>query len=118
MSLLRCRACRLTWFPQGGAGAACPACGGTKLGGTLELFHVGIALIALGLGGWFMRQGSLGERAAAAIPALIQTKEPAADKQEDRRVAVKDKRSSQVHVSTNKVKKRQKAKKRSQHVQR
>ena len=52
-SLLQCRACRLTWFPTGGAGAACPACGGTRVGGTLELFHVGIALIALGAIGIF-----------------------------------------------------------------
>jgi len=144
-SLLRCRACRLTWFPKGGAGAACPACGGTKLGGTLELFHVGMALIVLGLAGWFLRQGPLAERFVATVPAVIQAKELTADvergpaqgqtvtlrrgdevtivKQEHRRTLVKDRRGNQVYVSSskvksNKVKKRQKAKKRSQHVQR
>ena len=68
-SLLRCHACRLTWFPQGDAGAACPACGGTQFGGTLELFHAGLVLIAVGLIGWFLRHGPLGDlRPAPAVP--------------------------------------------------
>jgi hypothetical protein len=72
-SLLRCHGCRLTWFPQGGATSACPACGGTKLGGTLELFHFGVALISLGLTGWFLRHGPLGElRPPPAVPTVIQ----------------------------------------------
>jgi len=50
--LLRCRACRLKWFPQGDAGAPCPACGSSEVGAALQLFHVGIALIALALIGW------------------------------------------------------------------
>src|SRR6267143_2159825 len=50
--LLRCRACRLKWFPQGDANAPCPACGSSDVGGALQLFHLGIALIALALIGW------------------------------------------------------------------
>ncbi len=139
-SLLRCRACLLTWFPKEGAGAACPACGGTKLGATFELFHVGIALIALGLIGWGIRLGPFGERPVATVPAAVQAKELTADvkrgptrgesarfrrgdevtalKRKDRRFLVKDRRGNQFYVSSNKVKRRQKAKKRSQHVQR
>src|ERR1700704_3115274 len=50
--LLRCRACRLKWFPQGDAGAPCPACGSSEVGTAFQLFHLGIALIALALAGW------------------------------------------------------------------
>ena len=50
--LLQCRACRLKWFPQGDASAPCPACGSSDVGGALQLFHLGIALIALALTGW------------------------------------------------------------------
>ena len=146
-SLLQCRACRLTWFPDGGAGAACPACGGTRIGGTLELFHVGIALIALGGIGWWLRHGPFSDSTGAAVPAVIQAKEVTANvergpsqgqpvtlrrgegvtvvKREDRRVLVRDRRGNQVYVSskkikTAKVKRRQKkvAKTRSKHVQR
>jgi len=70
-SLQQCRGCRLTWFPQAGAGSACPACGGTKVGGTPELFHAGIALVALGLIGWFLRHGPLSERPAALSAAVV-----------------------------------------------
>ena len=145
-SLLQCRACRLTWFPQRGSGAACPACGGTKLGGTFELFHAGIALIALGLIGWFLRHGPLGEQLGTAGPAVIQAKELTANvergpsqgqpvtlhrgeevtvvKREERRVLVKDRRGNQVYVSSKKIKsakvkrRQKKAKTRSKHVQR
>ncbi len=138
-SLVRCRACRLTWFPNGGTGAACPACGGARIGGTFELFHLGIALIALGLAGWAAPL-ILGDRPLPSLPAFIQAKELTAEvekgpsqgqavtlrrgdevtivKQERHRVLVKDRRGNQVYVSSKKVKKRQKAKKRSQHVQR
>src|SRR6266850_1350497 len=50
--LLRCRACRLKWFPQGDSGAPCPACGSSDVGTAFQLFHLGIALIALALIGW------------------------------------------------------------------
>jgi hypothetical protein len=76
--LLQCRACRLTWFPQAGAGAACPACGGTNAGGTLELFHAGIALIAIGAIGWFLRHGPLIQDSAAPVPAVVQATQPIA----------------------------------------
>jgi hypothetical protein len=122
-SLLRCRACRLTWFPRGEAGAACPACGGARIGGTLELFHLGIALIVAGLIGW-MGPMILGEHALPAIPipAILQSKEPAATAEKSP-MAVKERRSDQVsvpskRVKSHKVKRAKKAKKRSQHVQR
>jgi hypothetical protein len=146
-SLLQCRACRLTWFPDGGAAAACPACGGTKIGGTLELFHIGIAFILLGAIGWWLRHGPFSEAPAPAMPAVVQAKELTANvergpsqgqpvtlrrgeevtvvKREERRVLVKDRRGNQVYVSSKKikpakVKRRQKkvAKTRSKHVQR
>src|SRR5947209_181182 len=50
--LLRCRACRLKWFPNAGAAAACPACGSDQIGGTFELFHLGGGLIALAVLAW------------------------------------------------------------------
>ncbi len=119
-SLLRCRACSLKWFPKGGAVAACPACGGAKFGGTLELFHVGIALIALGLAGW-VGPLFLGERALPTIPAVLQSKELTANVEKG--PSVKDRRGDQVNVPSKKikshrVKRSKKAKKRSQHVQR
>ena len=121
-SLLRCRACRLTWFPRGESGAACPACGGAQVGGTLELFHVGIALIAAALVGW-MGPMILGEHALPAIPipAILQSKELTANV--EKFPAVKERRGDQVYVPTkkvksHKVKRAKKAKKRSQHVQR
>jgi hypothetical protein len=119
-SLLRCRACRLTWFPKGGTGAACPACGGAKVGGTLELFHVGIALIAAGLIGW-MGPMILGENPLPAIPAIMQSKELTAEVEKGS--AVKERRGDQVYVPSkkikpHKIKRAKKAKKRSQHVQR
>lgn len=145
-SLLKCRACRLSWFPQGGAAAACPACGGTQVGGTLELFHVGVLLILVAVAGW-VAPSVLGDNAgifavgvAPTVPAVIQSKEVTANvengpargetvtlrrgeevtivKQERRRVLVKDRRGNQVYVSKKKLKKRHKAKKRSEHVQR
>jgi hypothetical protein len=127
-SLLQCRACRLTWFPQGAAAAACPACGGTKVGGTLEFFHAGIALILIGASAWFMRHGPLGEQ-TMALPAVIQTK-TASTAMERAPVpappVVKDRRTTQVYVSSRKIKptkvkvkrRQKKAKTRSKHVQR
>jgi hypothetical protein len=113
-SLRQCHACRLTWFPQGGA-AGCPACGGTKIGGTLQLFHAGLVLIALGLIGWFFRQGPLSERAAAAMPAMIQTKPLSPSVDGGTQVAS----SKKFKSNKMKVKRRQKkAKTRSKHVQR
>jgi hypothetical protein len=50
--LLRCQACRLKWFPNAGAAAACPACGSDQVGGTFELFHLGGGLIALAVLAW------------------------------------------------------------------
>jgi hypothetical protein len=64
--LLRCRACRLKWFPTEGTAAACPACASDQLGGTLELFHVGILLMAIAPVGWMVP--SLGLRALLDIP--------------------------------------------------
>ena len=133
-SLQQCRACRLTWFPQGGSGAACPACGGTKIGGTLELFHAGIALIALGLIGWFLRHGPLGEQFGTTLPAIIQAKRLTANVERNNQVSVPARKSqvyvparkNQVLVSSKKIKstkvkvkrRPKKAKTRSKHVQR
>jgi hypothetical protein len=133
-SLLQCRACRLTWFPQRGSGAACPACGGTRIGGTLELFHAGIALIALGLIGWFLRHGPLGEQFGTTVPAFIEMKPLTANVERTSPVSVPPRKSqvyiparkSQVLVSSKKVKptkvkvkrRPKKAKTRSKHVQR
>src|SRR5438309_8597937 len=115
-SLLQCHACRLTWFPQGGA-AGCPACGGTKVGGTFRLFHAGLALIALGVTGWFFRHGPLSDYAAAPAPAMVETKQssPAVDRGSE--VYVSSRKTTKPNVV--KVKRRQKkAKTRSKHVQR
>jgi hypothetical protein len=93
-SLQQCRGCRLTWFPQPGAGAACPACGGTKVGGTPELFHAGIALVAVGLTGWFLRHGPLGEHSTAPVAAVVQST----------RLVAKVEPANPVYVSSTKVK--------------
>jgi hypothetical protein len=105
-SLQQCHACRLTWFPQSGAGAGCPACGGTKIGGTLELFHAGVVLIAIGLIGWFVRHGPLAERLPFPLPAIVQTKEaPARVERAPAPVAVvKDRPGKPLYVSSKKIK--------------
>ena len=121
-SLLKCRACRLSWFPRGETAAGCPACGGTKLGGTLEPFHIGMALILLALAGWAAPL-VLGDRAALTLPAILQSKPAVAEAERA------PSRAGEVQVPPAKVvrstkvksvksKKRQKAKKRSKHVQR
>jgi len=129
-SLLQCRACRLTWFPQGGAGAGCPACGGTEIGGTLELFHAGIALIVLALIGLFLRHGPLVIPAAAPVATASAIPVKQASAGPDRAAPVPPARvtaparRTQVAVSTKKVKaskskrRQKKAKTRSKHVQR
>ena len=142
-SLVRCHACRLTWFPKAGTGRACPACGGAKVGRALEPFHLGLALIAAA-GALWARPFVLAD-GAAAVPAVIESRltaevekgpsqgqavtlrpgeEVTVLQQEHRRVLVKDRRGNQVYVSSNKVKssklkrRKKKAKTRSQHVQR
>ncbi|SRR6266478_547076 len=118
--LLRCQTCRLSWFPQRGPATACPACGGSHFGGALQLFHVGILLIALAVGGWawpYIGQIPGVERIPFGAPAPETPKKPAVAKQEDHRV-LKERRVGQVHVPPKKVKKRQKAKTRSKYVQR
>jgi hypothetical protein len=126
-SLQKCRACRLTWFPQAGVGAACPACGGTKVGGTPELFHAGMILVALGLIGWFLRQGPISEHPAAPVPAVVQSTSLVGKAEPGNRVYVsstkfkpaKVKPSKVSKVKVSKVKRRpKKAKTRSYHVQR
>src|SRR2546423_6168548 len=119
-SLLRWRACRLTWFAGGEGGEGWPACGGAEVGGTLELFHVGIALILAGLIGW-MGPMILGEQSLPSIPipAILQSKE--LTENVEKFPAVKERRGDQVYVPTkkvksHKVKRAKKAKKRSQHV--
>ena len=122
-SLLQCRACRLTWFPQAGTAAGCPACGGTDIGGTLELFHAGIALILFGLIGWFLRHGPLSEGPATAVAALGPTKPATASVDRGSQVSAPA-RKNQVYVSSKKIKsskvkrRPKKAKTRSKHVQR
>jgi hypothetical protein len=131
-SLQQCRACRLTWFPQGGAAAGCPACGGTDVGGTLELFHAGLALIFLGLVGWFFRHGPINGPALIAAPPAVQTRPVAAAVERGGQVYPPAKKSqvyvparkNQVYVSSKKIKssklkrRPKKAKTRSKHVQR
>jgi hypothetical protein len=133
-SLLQCRACRLTWFPQGGAAAACPACGGTKVGGTLELFHAGVALIVFGLIGWFLRHGAIAGLPGMTLPTVAETKQPAVTVERSNLVSAPPKKSqvyvparkNQVYVSSKKIKptkvkvkrRQKKAKTRSKHVQR
>jgi len=84
------------------------------------LFHVGILLIALAVGGWawpYIGQIPGVERIPFGAPAPETPKKPAVAKQEDHRV-LKERRVGQVHVPPKKVKKRQKAKTRSKYVQR
>jgi hypothetical protein len=129
-SLLQCRACRLTWFPQGGA-AGCPACGGTEIGGTLEFFHAGITLIVLALIGLFLRHGPLASPAAAPVAAAsaIPVKQASAGPDHGAPATAPARvttpaRRTQIAVSTKKVKpskskrRQKKAKTRSKHVQR
>ncbi len=108
--LLRCRACRLKWFPQGDAGAPCPACGSSEVGTAFQLFHLGIALIALALIGWmapFIGQRypdvpligqrsagvspigarSAGERSVAMLSPVAEAKKPPLDVQRARPVS-------------------------------
>ena len=108
--LLRCRACRLKWFPQGDAGAPCPACGSSEVGTALQLFHVGIALIALALIGWMapliaqrypgvpligqlypgtplIGARSAGERSVAMLGPVVEAKKPPLEVQRARPVA-------------------------------
>jgi hypothetical protein len=108
--LLRCRACRLKWFPQGDAGAPCPACGSSEVGTALQLFHVGVALIALALIGWvapligqrypevpfigqrYPRTPSIGARSAGERPfamlgPVVEAKKPPLEVQRARPVA-------------------------------
>jgi hypothetical protein len=116
-SLRQCHACRLTWFPQGGT-ASCPACGGTKIGGTLELFHAGLALIAVGLAGWVFRHGPLSESGTAPepAPAAMHASRLTETPERHNEVSVASKKTKTDKV---KVKRRQKkAKTRSKHVQR
>jgi len=117
--LLRCQTCRLSWFPQGGPAAACPACGGAHFGGAFQLFHLGMLLIAIAVGGWAWPYVGQIPGAERILPVGSPTGEkPAVAKQDDRRVPMKDRRVGQVHVPSKKVKKRQKAKTRSKYVQR
>jgi len=136
-SLRQCHACRLTWFPQTGAGAACPACGGTKVGGTFELFHAGVALILAGAIAWTFRHGPLSEAGVAPAPAAVRSSQPIASLENSRPVpsvkveparvkpaVVKRTRDSTLKVKPTKVKastikrRPKKAKTRSKHVQR
>ena len=135
-SLRQCHACRLSWFPQGEAGAACPACGGTEIGGKLELFHAGLALIVLGAIGWFLRHGPLSQVDATVVPAPVQNTQPVASVERAapvytpststkvkptavKRVAVRPGKVKATKVKASTVKRRQKkAKTRSKHVQR
>ena len=114
-SLRQCHACRLTWFPQGGIGS-CPACGGTKIGGTLELFHAGLALIAVGTIAWMFRHGPLSEGGAPASPTVVHAAQPTPTAERHNEVYVASKKTKSDKV---KLKRRQKkAKTRSKHVQR
>ena len=108
--LLQCRACRLKWFPQGDASAPCPACGSSDVGGALQLFHLGIALIALALTGWaapligqrypdvpligqrypggpLIGARSVAERSVAILGPVVEAKKPPLDVQRARPVA-------------------------------
>ena len=122
-SLRKCRACRLSWFPRGETAAACPACGGTKLGGTLEPFHIGVAFILLGLSAWAAPR-FLGDRVALTLPAILQSKPALAEAErapsraaEAQAPPAKVVRSTKVKSSKS-SKSNKKKKKRSKHVQR
>lgn len=82
--LLRCRACALKWFPRGEAAGACPACGGKDVGGTFELFHLGILLVVLAGVAWAMPSMGLstGDRpVAAALSPVLESRQPPAEAQ-------------------------------------
>lgn len=83
--LLRCRSCQLKWIPRGETTGECPACGGKDVGGTLEIFHVGILLVVLAVIAWVvpsMGPPPPGEGPLATVMSLFQeTKPPPADKQ-------------------------------------
>jgi hypothetical protein len=131
-SLKQCHGCRLTWFPQAGGAAACPACGGTRVGGTLEVFHAGIVLIALGLIGWFLRHDPLSLQlpsplapatAVAQAPAHVERAQsvppPVVKERQSKPVYVSSKKLKPSKVKASKVKRRpKKANTRSKHVQR
>jgi hypothetical protein len=111
-----------------------------KVGGTLELFHAGLALIVLGAIGWFLRQGPLSAPPATPVPAPVQsTQQPIASVERPhpvyasatkvkpakikptavKRVAIKPTKVKPTKVKASTAKRRQKkASKRSQHVQR
>ncbi|HWE22421.1 MAG TPA: hypothetical protein VG496_00650 [Myxococcales bacterium] len=114
-SLKQCHGCRLTWFPQG-RNPACPACGGTRLGGTFELFHAGLLLIALGSIGWVFRHGPLSERTSAAEPVAVHATSVAEnnERRADAHVPAKKTKPDKVNVK----RRQKKAKTRSKHVQR
>ena len=134
--LLRCRACRLAWFPQGPTAPACPACGGKEIGGALEFFHVGLTLIASALIAWVWPlfgaplPGLRHEVAAAGIASASsdpgrappqaqplttrRAEKTAIAKHDVHRVPAKNR----TMVSAKKIKRKNKSKKRSQHVQR
>ena len=117
----------MTWFPQAGTAAGCPACGGTDVGGTLELFHAGIALILFGLIGWFLRHGPLSE-SPTSVAGLVPTKPAIASVDRGSQVStparVSPARKNQIYVSSKKIKsskvkrRPKKAKTRRKHVQR
>jgi hypothetical protein len=102
-SLQQCHACRLTWFPRG-ENAACPACGGTKLGG------------ALGIAGWLFRHGPLSERVTPPEPAAAHAAlaSDGGERRADAHAPAKKTKSDKVNVK----RRQKKAKTRSKHVQR
>lgn len=75
--LIHCRACHLKWFPKGAPARACPACGGKNVGGTLELFHIGVVLIVLAAIIRFVpsvQSATEGVRALASTASIVETK--------------------------------------------
>src|SRR5437868_6389271 len=80
--LVQCRSCRLKWIPKGEPTGTCPACGGKELAGTLEPFHVGLALVLVAGIAWVVpAKGRSPESAppvatAAAIAPVVETKAP------------------------------------------
>ena len=88
------------------------------MGGTLELFHAGLALILLGAIGWFMRHGPLNTAPATPALASFQSTQPTASSPV-KHAAVKPEKGKSTKVKASTVKRRQKkAKTRRQHVQR
>src|SRR5437870_3127291 len=78
--LVQCRSCRLKWIPKGEPAGTCPACGGKELTGTLELFHVGLALVVFAGVAWVVpAKGRSPESGppvatAAAMPPVVEAK--------------------------------------------